>query len=575
MSDSQDVPVLLQFLFGESAGLALGTASERLLRWCRAMDEWLAERQQKYHSRTYRASIDAWRRLLSQCGKPPWEITPEDLREYIDGLKAEGRAPSTIKYNLSMLSVFYSWCDQRQVDPSCGEGFNPVAGIERPKIVKYEQARVLSRAEVKALLETLARDPSLLGQRDHAFFLARLRLGVKLKRLQQLQWGQIEQDEDRAWLRWGRGREKMPCPAEVWRAIRTYLEASGRMESIQPQDYIFAPLRDALTQGASGRAADWNAGRYLVRGQIRASLKIYGKLAGIPYEKLILPALRHTAVQLRQQAGDSPEEIQAFLGTKTPLKEIRRYLNWLPAMQREEDRSRDGISPSGEAQLPPIPRRRPNVFASEDSFLHGFYAKQQPAEEVKAMLAENITGLEAEITGLRYLARALLERQNQTEADVELALLYNAYTLASDRLREMIKAEEQLLTTSDEDQWAEEVLTMLDKVELASGGEAISEQVRQQALGSDPQLDAATRRLTEEIASTRLVLRRAFSLALDAQSVRAQVRYSDIYGHSCIRLVRLLKAESNAQGRLTDYLIEARDMAIAEVCAEFGLDIPS
>ena len=191
------------------------------------------------------------------------------------------------------------------------------------------------------------------------------------------------------------------------------------------------------------------------------------------------------------------------------------------------------------------------------------------------MLTEGISGLEAEITGLRYLARALLERQDRTEADEELALLYNAYTLASDRLREMIKAEEQLLATSNEDQWVEEVLTMLDKVELATGGEPISEQVRHQALGGDPQLDAAARHLTEEIASTRLVLRRAFSLALKDQSVRAQVRYSDIYGHSCIRLIRLLKAESKAQGRLTDYLIEARDMAIAEVCAEFGLDLPS
>jgi len=45
---------------------------------------------------------------------------------------------------------------------------------------------------MEALLKILKQDDSPLGKWDYAFILARLRMGVELKTLQQLQWGQIE-----------------------------------------------------------------------------------------------------------------------------------------------------------------------------------------------------------------------------------------------------------------------------------------------------------------------------------------------------------------------------------------------
>jgi hypothetical protein len=220
-----------------------------------------------------------------------------------------------------------------------------------------------------------------------------------------------------------------------------------------------------------------------------------------------------------------------------------------------------------------LPDRKPKFFESEDSFLHGFYATKQPAEDVKAMLALDITGMEAEIVGLRTLERALLERQNQTENSAELARLFSASTLTADRLREMVKAEEQLAETSQEDEDVEQLLAMLDEVAIEMGEGPISEEVRQEALGGDPDLAAGTRRLTEEIASTRLVLRRAFPLAMEASTVRGQVRYTEIYGSGCIRLVRLLKTEKGAQGQLFDFLGREIDAVIQEVNEEWGLDL--
>ena len=95
MTAENQIPALLQFMFGEAAELAQRGASARLLRWSEAMDEWLAERQRNYSVSTGYMSKAAWRRLLPQCGLPPWEI----------GLV------------MCCLSSFFRWCCQQEFDP--------------------------------------------------------------------------------------------------------------------------------------------------------------------------------------------------------------------------------------------------------------------------------------------------------------------------------------------------------------------------------------------------------------------------------------------------------------------------
>ena len=359
MAEDNQIPYLLQFLFGEAAALAQQSASPRLLRWCQAMDDWLVERQQRCAERTYRGSMTAWKRLLSRCGKTPWEIRPEDVRKHVDWMQARGYAANTIKTELGMLVKFYEWCALRKIDPECGRDFNPVAGVPKPKVAAYSQAKVLSRAEVRALLGILKRDEAIIGRRDYAFTLARLKMGVELKRLQQLQWGQIEHDEACVWLRWGADQARSLCPLEVWAAVQAYLQAAGRIDSMQAEDYIFAPLCEPLKSEATGQAGEWNAGRYLGIERLRANLKMYGRLAGIPEEKLTLPALRHTAVLLRLEAGDNLEQIQAFLGSKAHERVTKAYLNQLPPLPQDQKPPGD-VQPNGEeSDQPPLPVRKP------------------------------------------------------------------------------------------------------------------------------------------------------------------------------------------------------------------------
>ena len=90
---------------------------------------------------------------------------------------------------------------------------------------------------------------------------------------------------------------------------------------------------------------------------------------------------------------------------------------------------------------------------------------------------------------------------------------------------------------------------------------------------ADPEMQAASTRLTEEIASTRLVLRRLYPLAMETEDEQTLVRYTEKYGQSCIRLMHLLKAEQGARGRAAEMLREMIDETILEVNKEFGLDL--
>jgi len=247
MEEENKVPMLLEFLFGKAAETARRGASARLMCWGEAFDEWMAERGEIYKPGTTKQAKLAWRRLLRERGKMPWEMEVNDIEQHAAWMEAQGYAPTTIYNELGIIANFYRWCDEREIDPQSVPGFNPAAGVKRPKIRRYARAKLLSEGELAALLGILQRDDSPLGKRDYAFFLARVGMGVPLKALQQLQWGQIEQDGEgppRGWVRWRPEAERVQLPGEVWKAMRASLAASGRLAGMQDGDYIFAPLAE-------------------------------------------------------------------------------------------------------------------------------------------------------------------------------------------------------------------------------------------------------------------------------------------------------------------------------------------
>ncbi len=112
------------------------------------------------------------------------------------------------------------------------------------------------------------------------------------------------------------------------------------------------------------------------------------------------------------------------------------------------------------------------------------------------------------------------------------------------------------------------LLAWLDKITLDQGEPPASEKVRADALGAEPELAIITRRMLEEIAALRYMLRNVLELALGTQALPVFIRLVEIYGRGCARLVRMLKREGSDHIRLERYLRQAFDQALDAVLEE-------
>jgi hypothetical protein len=385
--------------------------------------------------------------------------------------------------------------------------------------------------------------------------------------------------------------------------MQEWLRASGRLDGMREEDYVFAPLAEPMREEDHSVPEAWVKGRYLSSSQILGCLKLYGRRVGIPEEKLNLMALRRTATRLRLEEGSSTEEMQTFLGSREEARFTKSRLRRLPALPATQAAGGGGLSAfaasplslrghpvsmrcqetrspgidaiPGETRLAAcLPVRKPRPFRAGEGVIHGLFAARQPPEAVRALMAENIRGLREEIRGLRELEGGLLELQMAARKSAEAAQLANAYTLTAARLAVLIEADKKQAETQKEDSSAEEFLEILDNVAAEKGEPPVSPKVREEARQWGRGPEAADGRLTEEIAATRYILRNTLSRAKEAEEKgegREYIHMAEIYSIGCNRLVRLLKAEGDDPGQLGAYVWAVFEKAIDQVVEEWGL----
>jgi integrase len=557
MHPPQEIPKLLTFYFGDSAAHAYSAASRRLKKWSRAFDQWTAGLRQDYRQDTLKHALLAWRRLARQSGKMPWQLSPSDIDHHALWLKQEGFAVTTVNASLGFIAAFYQWCADHRVDSACPPGFNPAKATSRTSLPRYAGVTMWSLDELDALLALLHRDSSPLGKRDYAFFLTRLNLGVPLKSLQRLAWGQIEQDGACAWVKWRIDGQRVRLPDQVWQALMDYLRLCGRLESMSAEKYILAPQVQPVVQGSGRKVEDWLEHQPLSSSALLSSLKLYGRQLGIPEPKLTLMALRRTAIRLRLDQGESLESMQVFMDTREKIKSTKYRLARLPGLPA-------GNPHSGQIQGMPalLPLRQTTLLVGGEGTTHGFYARRTDVQAVRAVIAENIHGMEGEIACLRMLMRLLLER------DGDEARLVEAYSQAAQRLSSLVSAREQAHTRK-QDNTAEEFLSRLDEIEISNGRPPISPGILEDALGWSSPGGEAFGPVTEEIATIRLLLRNVYSKACQAVDTGELSHLLNLYGLGCVRLARLLKlAGTDGSDRLERYLREGIDEAIRQVHQE-------
>jgi hypothetical protein len=79
--------------------------------------------------------------------------------------------------------------------------------------------------------------------------------------------------------------------------------------------------------------------------------------------------------------------------------------------------------------------------------------------------------------------------------------------------------------------------------------------------------------LADEIVTVRLVVRRAFCLAMESQDARVAACQALRCGRGCMQLAKLLRAERLAKGKVNERIQEMIQEAIREIIEEKNLSL--
>lgn len=292
----------------------------------RAFHQWMTELSS---SNTRRAYTRAWSDLLRHAGKHPWEITCSDLRDWVDDLskrpcgKKTGYSSATINQYIAAVSSFYRFAIERcPIVTGDGRerplhtGPNPALAVQRPNNTGFRRANYLDADALTAILAVIPRH-TVQGLRDLALFLGYILTGRRNTEWRCLRWGDITHHNTAIHHTWnGKGKESQrhELAPPVWDAIRNYLRAAGRLNNIQPGDYVFVPLNDRAAHLPNVPSDEWTRSRPLSLGHVNRLLKKYARRAGLDPANVTVHTLRHSFAMLLDSLGVDVNTISKRLG---------------------------------------------------------------------------------------------------------------------------------------------------------------------------------------------------------------------------------------------------------------------
>ena len=175
---------------------------------------------------------------------------------------------------------------------------NPCDAVERPRSVQ-SVARGYSADEVRRLLAVVPAD-TVAGRRDRAILLTLVLTGRRRTEVISLTAGDLSIEGETVFYAYRgkggkRGRRELPRPA--YEAIcATLADAGKELVSMAPDESLWQAA--ARPEGVSS-------------GTFYARFRRYLQLAGLAPTGIHV--LRHTAAKLRRDAGESIEDVSAFL----------------------------------------------------------------------------------------------------------------------------------------------------------------------------------------------------------------------------------------------------------------------
>src|SRR6266702_4299755 len=298
--------------------------------WGRCYSDFL---RRKFDRSGSQSTLDHYRQYLVQFFTEPALIPDAYTREHVEafvhspgrGPGREGNPPSVGLMNnrLSVLNSFYAYAggygitnEQGIIEPLM-KRMSPTAGLKQ---MQREQGpyRALSAEELRRFFDAIPRD-TIIGIRDYALFATYFFTARRRSEIVNLKWGDIEKTtlieanggRRPGWLYHYRakGHKRQDATAELpqvaMEAIVLYLEKSGRLATIKPEDYIFI---------MADRRYKPDAKKPLHPNTVWHAVKVSAARAGIPQGKITTHSLRHTSARVRYESGVDIREIQRILG---------------------------------------------------------------------------------------------------------------------------------------------------------------------------------------------------------------------------------------------------------------------
>ncbi|MGD0409903.1 MAG: tyrosine-type recombinase/integrase [Candidatus Limnocylindrales bacterium] len=271
--------------------LASGDASA----WDQALYAFLVEKANRSGSRR---TVESCSRMLwplfRDLGKTPDQVKPADVLAWVHGIGKSGRTPSstTVGARIACLSSFYRFLIRMGLVVS-----NPTDAVDRPRSIPAP-ARGYSADEVRRLLAVVP--DTVAGRRDRAILLTLVLTGRRRAEVIGLRAGDLSVEGETVFYAYRgkggkRGRRELPRPA--YEAICISLADVGKeLAALAPNESLWQ---------AAARPEGVTSGTFYGR------FRRYLRAAGLAPTGVHV--LRHTAAKLRRDAGESIEEVSAFL----------------------------------------------------------------------------------------------------------------------------------------------------------------------------------------------------------------------------------------------------------------------
>ena len=281
---------------------------------------------------TVKSYASVLRNFFRHTGKAPEQATREDVISFMaapsHGHRNHGLPPSpgtrnfrkVVIHQLYIFAARYTCYDGYNRPYKLFVGENPAAGLHHTS--EEPRPRFLSLEEIRRFFAAIDRD-TLGGKLYYALFLTLLSTARRKTEIAALMWGNISYgtvtDEHGSRPGWtyrfrGKGREmwdeaELPESARV--AIWEYLEASGRLSTIEPDDYIFRAVGPEYGGGPRDPYAR------ISDASIQQAVKKYAKRAGIDPARVTVHAFRHSSAKHRLDLGQDFFAINRLLRHKS------------------------------------------------------------------------------------------------------------------------------------------------------------------------------------------------------------------------------------------------------------------